>query len=218
MLKACIFDLDGVVVDTAKYHYLAWKRLANDFGFDFDEHQNEKLKGVSRMKSLELILQWANVQISDEEKIAAAQRKNDWYIEYVSNMTPDEILPGVVDFLNEAKEENLRIGLGSASRNSYLCLDKIGLLHYFDVIVDGNKVETAKPDPDVFITAARELGFTPHECVVFEDALVGIEAANTGGFFSVGVGDEHVLTNADMVIATFENFNLDTLRQALVNI
>ncbi|MEO8147599.1 MAG: beta-phosphoglucomutase [Bacteroidia bacterium] len=218
MLKACIFDLDGVVIDTAKYHYLAWKRLANEYGFDFDEHQNEHLKGVSRMQSLELILKWANVVLTQEEKVAAAKRKNDWYVEYVSNITPDEILPGVVEFLDNIKDAGLKIALGSASRNSLLCLERIELLPYFDVIIDGNKVTTAKPDPEVFLRAARELNVDPEDAVVFEDALVGIEAANRGGFFSVGVGDENVLNNADVVISDFKDFNLETLREALVNI
>lgn len=217
MLKACIFDLDGVVVDTAKYHYLAWKRLANEFGFDFDEHLNEKLKGVSRKESLELILKWANVSISDSEKLDAAKRKNDWYIEYVAKMTAAEILPGVVHFLNELKTNDIRIALGSASRNSMMCLERIGLLNYFDVIVDGNKVETAKPDPEVFLRGATDLGLKPFECVVFEDAQVGIEAANAGGFFSVGVGDALVLKDANLVIKTFENFTLNKLREALIN-
>lgn len=217
MLKACIFDLDGVVVDTAKYHYLAWKRLANEFGFDFDEHLNEKLKGVSRKESLELILKWANVSISDIEKLDAAKRKNDWYIEYVAKMTAAEILPGVVAFLDELKANDIRIALGSASRNSMMCLERIGLLNYFDVIVDGNKVETAKPNPEVFIIGATELGLKPFQCVVFEDAQVGIEAANAGGFFSVGVGDALVLKDANLVIKTFEDFTLNKLREALIN-
>ena len=217
MLKACIFDLDGVVVDTAKYHFLAWKRLANEFGFDFDEHLNEKLKGVSRKESLELILKWANVTISESDKLESAKRKNEWYIEFVSKMTNDEILPGVVAFLDELKSNDIRIALGSASRNSMMCLEQIGLINYFDVIVDGNKVETAKPNPEVFLRGAFELNLKPFECVVFEDAQVGIEAANAGGFFSIGVGDALVLKDASVVIKTFENFTLNKLREALIN-
>ncbi len=218
MIKACIFDLDGVIIDTAKYHYLAWKRLANEFSFDFDESQNEHLKGVSRMESLELILQWAKVTLTEEEKIAAAKRKNDWYVEYVNTITPDEILPGVVEFLNDLKETGIKIALGSASRNSILCLERIGLIPFFDVIIDGNKVTTAKPNPEVFLRAAADLNLTPKDCVVFEDALAGIEAAKRGGFISVGVGDETILTNADIVITSFKDFNLNTLQEALVNI
>lgn len=217
MLKACIFDLDGVVVATAKYHFLAWKRLANEFGFDFNEQLNEKLKGVSRKESLEFILKWGAINISESEKEAAAKRKNDWYIDYVSNMTSDEILPGLVSFLDELKANDIRIALGSASRNCMMCLERIGLQHYFDVIIDGNIVETAKPNPDVFLRASSEMGLKPFQCVVFEDAQVGIEAANAGGFFSIGVGDEAVLESANLVIASFENFNLNKLREALIN-
>jgi beta-phosphoglucomutase len=214
MLQACIFDLDGVVVDTAKYHYLAWKRLANEFGADFGETENEKLKGVSRVQSLELILQWAGITLTDAEKTQAAQRKNDWYIEFVNRMQPDEILPGIVPLLNELKSNQIKIALGSASKNAILCLQKINLLSFFDVIVDGNAVSTAKPNPEVFLTAAAQLQVIPQHAIVFEDAQVGIEAAVKGGFFTVGVGSADVLSDADLVIPTFEFFDLKRIQQA----
>lgn len=215
MLKACIFDLDGVLVDTARYHYLSWKRVANKYGYDFDESQNESLKGISRMKSLELILNWGNINLSPNEKSAAANCKNEWYVEFVNGMSSDEIQPGVIEFLNELKANKIAIALGSASRNSMLCLSRIELLHYFDVIVDGNKVETAKPDPEVFLKAARELHLSPQSCVVFEDSKAGIEAANQGGFFSVGIGDKKNLNNANMVIPGFSGFRLELLQKVL---
>ncbi|HQV01182.1 MAG: beta-phosphoglucomutase [Bacteroidia bacterium] len=214
MLQACIFDLDGVVVDTAKYHYLAWKRLANSFGADFNELQNEKLKGVSRIQSLELILQWAGITLSETEKAVAAQQKNDWYLEYINQMQPNEILPGVAVFFEELKSNNIKIVLGSASKNAIHCLQKINMLHYFDAIVDGNVVSEAKPNPAVFITAAAKINVLPVNAVVFEDAQVGIDAALNGGFFTVGVGQADVLSNAHLVIHTFKQINLQKLQAA----
>jgi beta-phosphoglucomutase len=211
--KSALFDLDGVIVDTAVYHFKAWRRLANELGFDFTEHQNEQLKGISRMESLDLILQWGNKQLSQEDKNIWATRKNEWYLELITNMTPREILPGVKDFLNQLKDEKIAIALGSASKNSKMILNKIELFHYFDAIIDGNNITKGKPDPQVFLMGAVETNSLPSECIVFEDAQAGIEAAKAGGMFAVGIGEAKILSKADLVIKSFEDITLKDLQK-----
>jgi beta-phosphoglucomutase len=213
MIRGCIFDLDGVVVDTAKYHYLAWKRLAKEMGFDFTEQDNERLKGVSRMRSLDILLEIGGMTMGQEEKEAMATKKNEWYREYILKMEPGEILPGVQDFFSELKKEGMKIALGSASKNAVTILEQIGLKDTFDAIVDGTKVEKAKPDPEVFLKGAHEIGLMPEECVVFEDAEAGVEAAKSGKMKCVGVGDPEILGKADIVIPGFRNFHLIDLLQ-----
>ncbi len=199
-LKACIFDLDGVIVDTAKFHFLAWKRLADELLIPFDEHDNEQLKGVSRMTSLEIILRKSGKEFSNEEKNEMALKKNEWYLELCSAIDEEEILPGVKAFFDLLREKEILIGLGSASKNARLILDKLQLTGYFDSIVDGNKITEAKPDPQVFLKAAEELGIDPAYAIVFEDAEAGVEAAIRGGFFCVGIGDPKILGKADIVL------------------
>jgi len=203
MIKACIFDLDGVIVDTAKYHYLAWKRLANELGFDFTESQNERLKGVSRMTSLEILLEIGGLTFDEKTKLGFADKKNQWYVDYITRMTPDEILPGTIDFLNQLKSKKIKIALGSASRNALTILKQIEMMDYFDVVIDGTKVSHAKPNPEVFLKGAEELGVLPSECIVFEDAEAGIEAAINGKMYSVGIGSPEILGKADIVIPNF---------------
>jgi len=203
-IKACIFDLDGVIVDTAKYHYLAWKELARGLGFDFTEKDNEQLKGVSRMRSLDILLEIGNKKTDEEMKLKYAESKNNKYLEYILKMTPDEILPGVIAFLDEIKALQIQTALGSASKNAMTILNRVKMNKYFDVVVDGTKVSKAKPDPEVFLKAAHELGVKPEECIVFEDALAGIEAAINGGFKTVGVGSPEILGKADIVIPGLE--------------
>lgn len=200
MIQACIFDLDGVLVDTAVYHYKAWKRLANEMGFDFTEQQNEQLKGISRMDSLDKILGWGHQQKTAAEKEILATRKNEWYVEMISKMTPAEILPGALDFLKSAKAAGLKTGLGSASKNSAIILKNTGLLPYFDVLVDGNHVSKSKPDPEVFVTCAQQLGVANIHCVVFEDAAAGVQAAKAAQMKCVGIGSASVLQLADRVV------------------
>ncbi|MES2798078.1 MAG: beta-phosphoglucomutase [Bacteroidota bacterium] len=212
-IKSCLFDLDGVIVDTAIYHFQAWRRLANELGFDFSEHQNEQLKGISRMESLELILKWGNKDLSQEEKNKWAALKNDWYLELITHMTPKEILPGVKDVLNELKDNEIAIALGSASKNSKMILNKIELFHYFDAIIDGNNITKGKPDPQVFLLGAEATDSLPSECVVFEDAQAGIQAAKAGGMFAVGIGDRKVLSQADLVVNSMEEINLKLLNK-----
>lgn len=214
-LKGSIFDLDGVIVDTAKYHYLAWKRLAEELGVDFTKEENEKLKGVSRMQSLEIILKMGGVDATEEEKLELATRKNSWFVEYLDNMSPDEILPGVSDFLKQLRSKGIRIALGSASKNAKRALDNIEMTDQFEVIVDGTMVSKAKPDPEVFIAAVNELGLSIEDCIVFEDAVAGVRAAHNGGMKCIGVGDPEVLHEAEIVISTFENLSWDELTSRL---
>jgi beta-phosphoglucomutase len=211
MIKACIFDLDGVVVDTARYHFLAWKRLAGDLGFDFTEEQNERLKGVSRMDSLEILIEIGNLNLSRIEKERLAGIKNSWYVDYIHTMTPADILPGVTEFLAILAFHKLPCAIGTASRNASLILEKIGLADFFPVVIDGNRVNRAKPDPEVFLRAAEGLNTAPEDCVVFEDAIAGIEAAQRADMKCVGVGDPQILGKADKVIPGFLGQNIELI-------
>lgn len=163
--KGAIFDLDGVIVDTAKYHYLAWKRLARELGFEFSEVHNERLKGVSRIRSLEILLEVGNLQFSEEEKTALAERKNQWYLEYITQMDESEILPGAKEYLTKLKQNGIKIALGSASKNAVLIIKNLNIIELFDVIVDGNRVAKAKPDPEVFLLGAKDLNIPPEDCI-----------------------------------------------------
>jgi len=207
-IKACLFDLDGVLVDTARYHYLAWRNLADSLGFSFTESDNERLKGVSRMASLEILLEIGKMNPSENEKITFAAQKNALYLEYIEKMNPDDILPGVREFLTELKKAGILIGLGSVSKNAQSILSKTDITGFFDAIVDGNIISQAKPDPEVFLTGAKMLNTNPEQCVVFEDALAGVEAAHRAGMKCVGIGSPDILSEADMVIPGFENFKV----------
>lgn len=211
-IKGCIFDLDGVIVDTAKYHYLAWKRLANELGFEFTKEQNERLKGVSRMKSLDILLEIGNKShFSDEEKTKLAQKKNNWYVQYITNMSSDEILPGAKEFLQVVRNNGIKTALGSVSKNSMTILNGLDLTKYFDAIIDGNKVTHAKPNPEVFLLGAREIGVPEENCVVFEDAVSGIEAAINAGMYSVGIGSKDILNRANIVVSSLADMKIDML-------
>lgn len=212
-LKLCIFDLDGVIVDTAKYHYLAWKRLSNELGFDFTHEQNELLKGVSRQRSLEILLEIGNVQLSDEEKDMYAAKKNEWYLEMIDNMPKDEILPGVVEFLTDLRNNDIKVCLGSASKNAVKILNKLEIIDLFDGIIDGNKVTNAKPDPEVFLKGAELLNVESKYCIVFEDAFAGVEAAKRADMFAVGIGTKENLPNADYIAEGISEINLETLKK-----
>ncbi len=211
-IKACLFDLDGVVVDTAKYHYQAWKRLGADLGFDFTEQDNERLKGVSRIDSLNILLEIGQMSLTDAEKEKYAALKNEWYREFVFKMTPDEVLPGATEFFTAAKEAGLGIALGSASKNAVPILEILKLTHWFDAIIDGTKTTKAKPDPQVFLLGAEALGVKPEECVVFEDAEAGVEAAKAAGMYCVGIGDPAILGKADIVLAGLHEMTIEKLR------
>lgn len=199
-IKGFLFDLDGVIVDTAKFHFKAWQRLASELDIPFTEEQNEELKGVSRKESLEKILSWGNKSLSADEFDRMMALKNEWYLEFVREMKSDEALPGAVEFLEQSRRQGLKIGLGSASKNAVLILDLLGIKDYFETIVDGNKITKSKPDPQVFKMGAENLGLSAAECVVFEDSLAGLEAAKAGDFRRVGIGSEAVLQDAEIVI------------------
>jgi beta-phosphoglucomutase len=194
--KAFIFDLDGVIVDTAKYHYLAWKKIANELGIEFTHEHNELLKGVSRVRSLDIILNLGNVEAFQEQKDQWLVQKNEEYLTYLVDMDQSEILPGVMSVLEFLKAKQQPIALGSASKNARPILEKTGILSYFDVIVDGNDVSNAKPDPEVFLQAAQKLGMTNENSIVFEDSVAGIQAANIATMTSIGIGDAAILIEA----------------------
>ena len=180
-MKGCIFDLDGVIVDTAKYHYLAWKEIASELGFEFTEKDNELLKGVSRMASLEILLNIGGINVCEEEKLKLADKKNKIYLSYITKMTSEEVLPGVRDFLEDLHQNGIQIALGSASKNAKTILKQVGIEDMFDAIADGTNVTQAKPDPEVFQKGAELLHLPAEECLVFEDAVAGVEAAHRAG-------------------------------------
>jgi len=210
-IGACIFDLDGVIVDTAVYHFLAWKRLADQLGIPFTKENNERLKGVSRMASLEIILEIGGRKLNDNRKQEYATLKNNWYIDYISKMTSDEILPGSLRFINELRDVNVRVAIGSASKNTPLILKQVGILELFDAVADGNNVRNAKPDPEVFYKAASMLGIKPENCVVFEDAIAGVQAALNAGMMCIGVGSANILTKAHFVVSGLNEMNIEKL-------
>ncbi|MFF2016531.1 beta-phosphoglucomutase [Paenibacillus sp. NPDC058177] len=200
-MKGAIFDLDGVIVDTAKYHFLAWAELARELGFEFTEADNERLKGVSRMRSLDILLEVGGLDFPEEEKLAMADKKNRLYVEFINKLDQSELLPGVKEYLTGLRERGVGIALGSASKNAMFILDKLNITELFDAVVDGNKVSNAKPDPEVFLTGAVELKLQPEECIVFEDAEAGVEAGKAAGMKVVGIGNPEILKEADLVVA-----------------
>lgn len=206
--SCAIFDLDGVLVDTAKYHYLAWKSLADELGFDFTIEQNEALKGVSRMKSLDLLLGFGGLsdRFSQEEKEKMADKKNRIYVEMIKKLKKEELFGGVTDLFVKLKEKNMKTALGSASKNAPLILERLDIAKYFDAVVDGTQVSKAKPDPEVFVRAAEILHIPCKECVVFEDSAAGLQAAKTAGMKAVGIGKKENLPMADLVIGSVDQY------------
>jgi len=214
-IRGFVFDLDGVIVDTAKYHYLAWRRLATGLGFDLTEQHNELLKGVSRMASLDIILGLGSVTADAAQKEHYAAQKNAWYLEYVEHMSSDEILPNAEAFITSARAAGLRISLASASKNSMTILGALGITSLFDAVIDGTKVSNAKPDPEVFLKAAEALGLRPSECVVFEDAEAGVTAALAAGMRCVGIGRPARLPHADIVLRGFPGISPEAILKQL---
>ncbi|MBO6659984.1 MAG: beta-phosphoglucomutase [Roseivirga sp.] len=206
--KACIFDLDGVIVDTVPAHFVAWKAMADELSIPFTEVDNEQLKGVSRTESMKRILAMGGMTKSNIEIEEMTTKKNHIYVEIISKMTPDDILPGVVEFLDLLDANNIAIALGSSSKNAPVILEAVGLAHRFPVSVDGNQIAHSKPHPEVFLLGADRMGLSPSECVVFEDAISGVQAAKRGNFKCVGVGDSTVLSEADAVIPDMKNIDL----------
>lgn len=214
-LKAVVFDLDGVLTDSAKYHYQAWKMLADKLGIPFDEEYNEKLKGVSRMESLELILQNGNAQdkYTQEEKVAMATEKNEFYKQLLHQITPEDVLPGIHDFLEQLKAAGIKTAVASVSHNAPFILERLELDKYFDYICDAAQVPRAKPFPDIFLSAAQNLGVDPANCIGVEDAQAGIQAINAAGMMSVGVGTESQMQEAKLILPSTAKLGLGMLKE-----
>lgn len=210
-MKACIFDLDGVIVDTAKYHYLAWKRLAAELGINLTEEVNERLKGVSRMESLDIILSLNGLTLSTHEKEQLSDKKNAWFVEYINAMKPDEIFDGVKELLKQIRDHKIKIGLASSSKNAKAVLKLLGIQNEFDVVVDGTMIQHTKPHPEIFLHAASALGLTPAECIVIEDAEAGVEAAVRAGMKCVGIGSPNQLHKSNLVVSKISEVNFDKL-------
>lgn len=210
-IKAVIFDLDGVIVDTVPAHYVAWKSIADELGIPFDKKENEQLKGVSRIESMKKILALGNISKTENEILELTQKKNKIYVDIISQMTPDDILPCVKEFLALLEKSGIPKAIGSASKNTPTILKAVGLDGRFDCIVDGNVVEKSKPDPEVFLKGAIGLGVSPENCVVFEDAISGVKAAKAGGMYCIGVGKAEVLHEADLIVPDMTTVDLKTL-------
>lgn len=213
--KAFIFDLDGVIVDTAKYHFLAWQKIAKELNIDFTLEHNELLKGVSRVRSLDIILELGKVEASQEDKDKWLIQKNEDYLTYLVDMDESEILPGVFTILKFLKEQNQPIALGSASKNARPILEKTGILSYFNAVVDGNDVTNAKPDPEVFLIAAKLLNINPENAIVFEDSVAGVQAANIAKMTSVGIGEASVLHEAKYIFRDFTEIGTDFIEELI---
>jgi len=212
VIKGCIFDLDGVIVDTAHYHYLAWKRLALELGYDLTELENEKLKGVSRMQSLNIILDLAGISLNERHKEMLANKKNIWFNDYIERMTPAEIFPGVQELIDSMKGEGIRVGLASSSMNAKTVLRQLRIQNEFDAVVDGSMITRTKPDPEIFLITAERIGLSAGSCVVVEDAVAGVKAALAAGMKCIGIGSANLLGEADLVFEKTSDIKLSTLR------
>lgn len=213
MIKACIFDMDGVLVSTEKYHFEAWQRLAATLGITIDEEFNENLKGVSRAVCIDLILKHGGLHKTDEEKQQFAAQKNEWFLQSISHISPQDLFPGVREFLMLLQTHGYKIALGSASKNAPLLLEKLQIAHFFEAVIDGNVIEKAKPNPEVFLRGAAALGVEPQRCVVFEDAISGVQAARSAGMYCIGIGSSQILTQAHFCISGLHEMNLDLLEK-----
>lgn len=211
--KAFVFDLDGVLVDTAKYHFQAWKNFAAQFNYNFTEEENEAFKGVSRKRCLDILMASASISGTPDQIEQWLIQKNQDYLEYIEHMDSSEVLPGVLEALETIKSLGCPMAVGSASKNAVPILEKVGLLSYFESVVDGTKVTKAKPDPEVFLKAAESLGVDPENTVVFEDAIAGIQAANAAGMHSIGIGEETILSEAQYVFKDFTQITTEFINQ-----
>lgn len=217
MLRAVIFDLDGVVTDSAAYHYQAWKQIADKLEIPFDESYNEKLKGISRLGSLNLILDngLGRDHYSDEEKEGLMQEKNKNYRELIRQITPKDLLPGIGELLKELKESGVLVGLASVSKNAGIIIGQLEVEAYFDYIADAAKVEKSKPYPDIFLDCVRNLGVRAEECVGIEDAKAGIEAIHRAGMKAVGVGSFDQMQGADLILNGTGELSLGLLQKLI---
>lgn len=206
MIEGIIFDLDGVIVHTDKFHYLGWKKMADRLGIYFDEVINNRLRGVSRMASLEIVLErYEGPVLSEEEKVALATEKNEYYKELLGTMTEKDVAPEVLETLRELKARGKKLAIGSSSKNAKFILERVGLLDFFDAISDGNNITKSKPDPEVFIKAAEFINIPAENCLVVEDAFAGVEAAKAGGMQAAAIGDAVKCELADHRLAGFED-------------
>jgi beta-phosphoglucomutase len=212
VIQACIFDLDGVIVDTAHYHFLAWKRLADELNINFTEKDNERLKGVSRMRSMDILLELGGRQMDDTEKERLANKKNIWFVDYVERMIPEEIFPGVKDLIQSIRASGIRVALASSSKNANTVIQLLHIQNLFDTMVDGNMIVNSKPNPEIFLLAASRLGVDPKDCLVFEDAEAGVEAALAAGMKCVGVGSAEQLSKANKIVTTTGDFKYEELK------
>lgn len=212
-IEAVIFDLDGVITDTAEYHYLAWKQLGEELDIPFDREFNETLKGVSRTDSLERILTLGGKQdaFTEQEKVALATKKNDHYVTLIQHISEQDLLPGIIAFLDEIRATGLKIGMASASKNALTVVEALGVRHYFDDIVDAATVAQSKPHPEVFLRAAEALGVEPARCIGVEDAAAGITAIHAAGMYAVGVGPETTLHEADYRVDSTDLLSLEQI-------
>ena len=215
MIKAFIFDLDGVITDTAEYHFLSWKRLTDEIGWRFDREINEQLRGVSRLDSIQIIADHNQLNLTSDELNKLANEKNQYYVDSLDQISTDDYLPGVRTLLDDLKSEGVKIGLGSASKNSRKVLEQLEALSYFDVIGDGNSVAKSKPAPDIFLHVAKQLEVEPSESIVVEDAESGVEAAKTGGFHCIGIGPHDRVGKADLVFASTAQATLAKIKSDL---
>lgn len=209
MVKALIFDLDGVIVTTEHNHFIAWKHTAESLGIPFEEEHNELLKGVSRVDSLKKILELGSKTISTEEFDALLISKNDFYVDSIQDLNQSDLLPGVLSLLQEARFKGIKLGIGSSSKNANFILKLLKIDHFFDVVIDGNGVEHPKPHPEVFLNGAKALSLAPAECIVFEDAASGITAAKAGGFIAIAVGNPNIADMADTYFNDLTEFSLE---------
>jgi beta-phosphoglucomutase len=212
VIQACIFDLDGVIVDTAHYHFLAWKRLADELGITLTEKDNERLKGVSRLRSMDILLELGGREMDPEEKERLANKKNVWFVDYVERMIPEEIFPGVKDLIEKLRANGIKVALASSSKNANTVIQLLHIENLFDTIVDGNMIVNSKPDPEIFLLAASRLGVAPENCLVFEDAEAGVEAALAAGMKCVGVGSTEQLSKANRIVTTTGHFKYEELK------
>ena len=217
LCRAVVFDLDGVIVDTARFHYKAWKRLADEEEIYFDEAINERLKGVSRMDSLNIIMERRGREYTSDERIVLADRKNSNYVTMLDDLGPGDLLPGIAEFIAELKQAGIKTAICSASRNTDKIVDRLAVREQFDAIVSGNDITRSKPDPEGFLLAAERLSVSPGESVVVEDAYAGVEAGNAAGMHTIGIGDADILTNADVVLPSTAGLTLDALTTVMNN-
>lgn len=216
MIKGFLFDLDGVITDSAEYHYRAWKKLAEKIGIQIDREFNEQLKGVDRMDSLDRILKYGNKEndFTAQEKAALAVEKNNDYLTLIESITPEDILPGIMELISQIKEHDLKMGLTSASKNAPFILERLGISKEFDIVVDPATLSKSKPDPEIFLKGAELLGLEPAECIGVEDAEAGIESIRRAGMFSVGVGDELSMRDADYRVENTAQLDFEKIMEA----